>query len=261
MSFDDDEKDPKHPCNAQHWSRDSILKLKISLKTVLNKKFNEGYFVENIKILYPLFRYRSKSKNKRIIDSIVDIYRIEAGFNIIPIKIDYFTFNARFNNKFAEVLHHECGHADVDPNSKFRHCLPIAVQTMMSLTSPYVTIRCISKRIMNNLKYTPRLDNIDHYKVCLHGCCSKCAELATPVIIDCCYELQRYNRSIDKTIPDSPVAPINIDTLCLLCIWLANIMQHRFIKAHLQINSDLMPTIFQTLYGLIVFNSTGFYIF
>eukprot|EP01084_Bolivina_argentea_P075306 136519_1 len=240
------------PCDSLHWNEECITEIKPHFEAILNRKFTDNEFIDKIKILYAIVRRKSHDQDSQSMltnkypDVMNEIYSSDfepetlSFFNIIPIKIDYFMFNARFNNNFKHISYHKCDH-----------------NTYINLNRPssLAFILFQTQHIKHNLKYNRKLKStpFSEFLPFTQGCCMQCAELATPEIINCCYSLTSYQRDNKhiKQIPNSHLIPYNIDTLCLLCLWLANILQHKYIKIILRKNEDLMPTILLTLVRLL----------
>eukprot|EP01084_Bolivina_argentea_P238849 401308_1 len=239
-------------CGALIWNKNALIeskryKSKSYIEQILNKKFDDEFFKKNINMLYAIFiqKIQHEQKNNIIAHELectvlYDIYSLTNdhidAFQYIPIKMNYFMFNRKFNT-YQFIPSHLCDHNKTHSSSI--HFINEMIKFMRN----------------NNHKYTTKLELNDNHNIaevfaCSSGCCSECAELMTIPITDFCYKLHKISLGGKQTGKQCP-APLNIDTLSGVCIWLANVLQHKYIKISLKNNSDLMPTIFRTLYMLL----------
>eukprot|EP01083_Nonionella_stella_P098655 277462_1 len=259
------------------WQMESLLQFKSEFEIILNKEFDDEFYLKHIKTLYPIIRHKthvsphSKPKPKQIQSpsqsatnrpskyfcdiSVIhedtsqpneltlfrEIYELSTestfmDFAFVPVKIDYFMFHPRFNRNFHHILYHECVHCNRQMSSFH----------FTSAVAEYLKEQLFAVGYTTKLPCDPEEQDLFS---ATNGCCMECAALITPLIIMACKAIKRANSESDEA--DGPL-PMNIDALCVLCIWISNILQHKYIKQCLQNDSDIMPTMLLAIYTLMV---------
>ena len=240
------------------------MKHKERIQKFLETQFDDQHFIQNIKALYPLIRNKVDSiitdeEKSSILPLVLSQYHVYgASLNksmqgmldyhaFIPVKIDFNLFDCSQNNNFKEVSYDECDHNHAEQ-------------------SP---LEFVTKSVVHSLSTPDQMereyDSEDslHLFPCNDGCCRDCASVITTSIIAGCYmyvpdDVSYATHFIEMcTIPPDGSGPKNIvahvDKLSMLCLWTANILQHRYIKLALEWNHDLMPTIILALFRLMIY--------
>ena len=235
-----------HP-HAQCWSFASLLEEKHTFEVVLEQSFADDYFTQHITCLYRRLREKVKeitesrcNGNDWITDGkLANLLNLHFD----PVAIGYFVFAGRFNNYYRSIPFHQCDHSAT--NIDF-------IQELVRKAKFHVKYR--SKRHSQLL--LQRDQSVARIS-CHLGCCAECAELATPGVVRCVYALCRnedtntdHELNFGQLLTEEGLLPFDIDNMCLICIWLSNIMQHPFVKVEMSSNLDFMPTIFLTLFRL-----------
>eukprot|EP01084_Bolivina_argentea_P012916 24200_1 len=234
------EESPIKPKHKKHRHKLNDNDKPLTLEGLMKKGFEDGMI--SLKQKYPYIKNTMKREALTLFHNIY-CHSHDLDYRLLPIRIDYFMLSPEMNKQFKCMSHAQCDH------NQYQY-------SMYSFVSKIVSF------IRNNIEYNPKLTNqtnrfpkLSNCIPCALGCCMQCASLLTRKIVGCCYKLSKHkgqyvSRRVRKYYKD--ISPGNIDMLCILNVWLANILQYKYVKTYLSKQKDLMPHIFLTLYRLMI---------